>query len=71
MGKEDDDEDMEGLSNELKSVAPHAHVFGNRHISRVNDEGIDPETAHSEMNDSREGDLENGIVKTVSLDVRY
>lgn len=68
-----DNEDMEGLSNKLNSVAPHARTSADRHMSRNNGQGIDPEiisVTHLDRNDSREGELENGIVKTVSLDIR-
>ncbi|KAL8851785.1 MAG: hypothetical protein Q9221_003299 [Calogaya cf. arnoldii] len=68
-----DDEGMEDLSNEFNSVALHGHTSADRHISRNNGQGIDPEiigVAHSDRNDSRERDLENRIVKTVSLDIR-
>lgn len=74
LGKEDE-EDMESLSTELKNVPPQVREERNgvnRHTHNIDPEAVG--VARSDMQDpysrSREGDLENGIVKTVSLDIR-
>ncbi|KAL8830373.1 MAG: hypothetical protein Q9170_005754 [Blastenia crenularia] len=82
----DDDEDMESLSKELRVIAPHVGTNGasrgnnnRRDKARWQDQDNTQSSESIEAQRtggrdsyplSREGDLENGIVKTVSLDVR-
>lgn len=83
--KEDDD-DMESLSQELKTIAPHVHSGRGAHGNygavdtrrwQNQENGQSWETVGGPMTQARdpypalgEGDVERGIVKTVSLDVR-
>lgn len=78
-----DDDDMESLSKELRVLAPHVKLDGsgaaperredpwqNQHENAQSAESIGVARGGERDAYTRKGELENGIVKTVSLDVR-
>ena len=68
--EKDDEEDMESLSTEMKPVVLLQTHMDNRTSVHPEAVGIARSDEHDVYPIACEGDLEHGIVKTVSLDVR-